>query len=165
MRKLLGWERYDSDAALAAINALYTGDLRLLQNLFLPSVKLLRKERIGSRVRRCYSPPQTPIERLGAGQASGVDPQRLAELQRLRDTLDPFALSQSIQTKLDRLFPMASRPNGNRTTPSTASTTFHRLPQKEKSSKKERDNDDDDYIVPLPKKQNTKHHRLHSKIA
>jgi transposase InsO family protein len=34
VRKLLGYERYDSSAALAAMNALYA-DLRLLQNLFL----------------------------------------------------------------------------------------------------------------------------------
>ena len=34
VRKLLGYARYDSAAALAAINAVYA-DLRLLQNLFL----------------------------------------------------------------------------------------------------------------------------------
>src|SRR5229473_4162902 len=39
VRKLLGYLRYDSPAALAAINALYGRELRLLQNLFLPSVK------------------------------------------------------------------------------------------------------------------------------
>jgi hypothetical protein len=165
VRRQLGYLRYDSPAALEAINDLYQNELGRFQNLFLPSVKLLRKERVGSRVRRRYSPPQTPLERLCACKASCIDPQRLAELQRLRDTLDPFALSQRINTKLDRIFQLASHPNGNRTSRSTASTTFHRLPQKEKSGKKERKNDDDDYIVPFPKKQKNTHLELHSQIA
>ena len=49
VRKLMGWVRYDTEAAVIAMNRLYRGDLRLLQNLFLPSVKLIRKERVGSR--------------------------------------------------------------------------------------------------------------------
>ena len=48
VRKLMGYVRYDSAAALAAMNAVYA-DLRLLHNLFLPSVKLQRKERHGAR--------------------------------------------------------------------------------------------------------------------
>ena len=51
VRKLLGYVRYDSPAAVTAINAVFA-DLRLQQNLFLPSVKLLTKERVGARVRR-----------------------------------------------------------------------------------------------------------------
>ena len=63
VRKLLGYERYDSRAALTAINALYA-DLRVLQNLFLPSVKLRDKRLVGARVRRRYDAPQTPLDRL-----------------------------------------------------------------------------------------------------
>ncbi len=40
VRKLLGYVRYNSPAAVAAINDLYA-ELRQLQNLFLPSVKLV----------------------------------------------------------------------------------------------------------------------------
>ena len=47
VRKLLGYVRYDTQAALDAINELYTGDRRLLQNLFLPSVKLLTEGACG----------------------------------------------------------------------------------------------------------------------
>jgi hypothetical protein len=66
VRKLLGYVRYDSPAAVAALNALYRQDLRLWQNLFLPSVKLVRKVRVGSRIRRVYDRPQTPFERVQA---------------------------------------------------------------------------------------------------
>src|SRR2546428_6837965 len=64
VRKLLGYVRYDTPQALEAINSLYRNELRLFQNLFLPSVKLLRKERVGSRNRRHYGRPQTPLDRL-----------------------------------------------------------------------------------------------------
>jgi len=64
VRKLLGYVHYDTPAAQVAIHHLYRGDLRLLQNLFLPSVKLLRKERVGARVRRRYDAPRTPLDRV-----------------------------------------------------------------------------------------------------
>jgi hypothetical protein len=41
---------------------LYEQELRLFQNLFLPSVKLAGKERIGSRWRRRYEAPRTPFQ-------------------------------------------------------------------------------------------------------
>ena len=53
VRKLFGYDRYDTAEAVAAMNAVYA-DLRLLQNLFLPTVKLVRKERVGAKVRRVY---------------------------------------------------------------------------------------------------------------
>jgi hypothetical protein len=43
VRKLLGWDRYDSRAAVEAINALYRQELRWWMNLYLPSVKLVKK--------------------------------------------------------------------------------------------------------------------------
>jgi len=108
VRKLLGYVRYDTPQAVEAINDLYGNELRLFQNLFLPSVKLVRKVRVGSRIRRHYEQPQTPFERLLArGQG---DPLKLAELKRLRDGLDPIALSQGIDRKLERIHALASDP-------------------------------------------------------
>lgn len=106
VRKILGYERYDSDAALAAINRLYRGDLRLLQNLFLPSVKLIRKVRIGSKLRRRYDTPKTPFERLQACRA--VRPDVMGQLKSLRDRLDPFELSRSVNKQLDLIYAYAN---------------------------------------------------------
>ena len=106
VRKLLGYVRYDTPEAVEAINDLYRNELRLLQNLFLPSVKLVRKVRVGSRTHRHYGRPQTPFERLLArGQG---DPVKVAELKRLRDRLDPFALSQAIDRKLEAIHRLAT---------------------------------------------------------
>ena len=105
VRKLLGYVRYDSEAALTAINAVYA-DLRLLQNLFLPSVKLQRKERLGARVRRCYDAPQTPLDRVRA--CPEADAVAVATLVRLRDRLDPFVLAVRIDRALDRVYALAN---------------------------------------------------------
>jgi len=104
VRKLLGYVRYDTPEALAAINKLYRNELRLLQNLFLPSVKLVRKERVGSKTRRRYDRPQTPFERVLA--CKQADPAKLAELKRLRERLDPFELSRAIDRQLERIYAM-----------------------------------------------------------
>ncbi|MFQ5898266.1 MAG: hypothetical protein ACE5JN_08470, partial [Candidatus Methylomirabilia bacterium] len=108
VRKLLGYVRYDSPEALAAMNALYRQNLRLFQNLFLPSVKLLKKVRVGARVRRVYDRPQTPLERVLASPAA--DPVKVAQLTTLRDRLDPFALAQAIDQQLERLYALAAHP-------------------------------------------------------
>ncbi|MEW6248689.1 MAG: hypothetical protein AB1555_18545 [Nitrospirota bacterium] len=42
VRKLVGWERYDTEAAFTVLISLYA-DLRLFQNLFQPSMKLIRR--------------------------------------------------------------------------------------------------------------------------
>jgi Integrase core domain len=118
VRRLLGYVRYDTEAAREAINDLYRKELRLFQNLFLPSVKLVKKERIGSRLRRRYEAPQTPFQRVAA--SPGADPEWVAELRRLRQTLDPFELSRVIQIKLERIFqlsPNAVKRNHDPSTP------------------------------------------------
>jgi hypothetical protein len=106
VRKLLGYVRYDTPAALTAINDLYRHELRLLQNLFLPSVKLVRKERVGARVRRRYDAPRTPLERVRA--CPDADGAKVAALTALRDRLDPFALARTIDQKLERLYALAN---------------------------------------------------------
>ena len=107
VRKLLGWERYDSRPAVEAINDLYRQELRLWLNLYLPSVKLVKKVRVGSKVRRVYDAAQTPWERvLASGQA---DPAQVAELKKLRQSLDPFQLGKVIDQKLERIYELAHR--------------------------------------------------------
>jgi len=107
VRKLLGWNRYDTPQALEAINDLYGHELRLWMNLFLPSVKLQRKLRVGSKLRRRYGPAQTPLDRVLASEV--FDRERVAELQALRERLDPFELSRTIDRKLEQIHALAER--------------------------------------------------------
>jgi hypothetical protein len=106
VRRILGYIRYDTEAARAAIDDLYRNELRLFQNLFLPSVKLERKERVGSRLRRHYEAPQTPFQRVAASPVA--EPERVAELRRQHERLDPFQLSATVQAKLEGIFRLSS---------------------------------------------------------
>jgi transposase InsO family protein len=107
VRKLLGWDRYDSEEAVEAINNLYEQELRLWLNLFLPSVKLVEKVRVGSKVRRVYDRPQTPWERVRA--CAQADRERLVQMEGLRKRLDPFQLAKRIEHKLEGIYRLANR--------------------------------------------------------
>ena len=107
VRKLLGWDRYDSLEAQQAINDLYRNELRLMMNLYQPSVKLVRKTRVGARLRRQYDRPQTSLDRLRT--SGGGDPAQVRALVRQRARLDPFALAAAIDRKLQRIYRLANR--------------------------------------------------------
>ena len=106
VRKLVGYERYDTAAAVDALNTLYQ-DVRLLQNLFLPTVKLVTKERMGARTRRRYDAPRTPLDRVRA--CPEADRSRVATLRALQARLDPFALAARIDRQLERVYALAAR--------------------------------------------------------
>jgi hypothetical protein len=106
VRKLLGYVRYDSEPALTAINTLYE-DLRLLQNLLLPSVKLVEKRRVGARLQRRYDAPRTPLERVEL--CAEADPEKVRALRQLRARLDPFALAQRIDQQITRVYGLANQ--------------------------------------------------------
>ena len=116
MRKILGYLRYDSPTALEAINDLYRKELGWMMNLFQPSVKLVEKTRVGSRLKRTYDPPTTPLDRLLNCKLD--DPAKLQELKKLRASLDPFKLSQIIEQKLDRIFELTNPRYAQRSLPS-----------------------------------------------
>ncbi len=119
VRRLIGWDRYDSAAAVGLLNDLYRHELRQMMNLFQPSVKLLRKERVGSRLKRIYDRPQTPLDRLRA--CRDVDRAKVKELLRVRATTDPFELAQTIEKKINRIAALARRQDrSDRVTTQTA---------------------------------------------
>ena len=106
VRKLLGWERYDSPTAVEAMNDLYRQELRLWLNLYLPSVKLVKKVRVGAKVRRVYDAPQTPLERVMASASAPSD--QITALKKLRASLDPFQLGKVIERKIEGIYAMAN---------------------------------------------------------
>ena len=89
------------------MNDLYRNELRILQNLFLPSMKLLEKMRIGSKLKRRYDQLLTPLDRLL--DCPQADPLKIQKLKDLRETIDPFALAQRIEQKLERIYLVANR--------------------------------------------------------
>jgi len=106
VRKLFGWSRFDTRAVVEAMNDLYRNELHLFMNLFLPSTKLLKKKRIGSKVRRYYDTPKTPLNRLI--ESGKGDHAKIGQLNHLQAALDPFQLSKTIEKKIERVIKMAN---------------------------------------------------------
>ena len=106
VRKVLGWERYDSRRALNNINAFYRGPWRVMMNLFQPSIKLIDKKRKGSRLVRRYDVPQTPLDRLLANHKEC--PETWQNWQRRRMQNDPFVLAEQIEQQLRAIWNLAN---------------------------------------------------------
>jgi len=135
LRKLLGWERYDSPMAVAALNDLYGGQLRLWLNLYLPSVKRVKKARVvGAKVRRVLDVPQTPWQRLLASGPTDAAP--IAERKKLRLSLDPFLLGQQIDQKLQRIYVLANRRLRPKLAPANSDTRTSSKKHSQDQSKK-----------------------------
>ena len=103
VRRIFGWDRYDTPEVIAAMNDLYRGDLRRMMNLFQPSVKLIERKRVGSRLTRRYDAARTPLDRLADLYAKGSLPPSVLALLALRDRTDPFELSAAIEGQLDQI--------------------------------------------------------------
>ena len=63
VRRLVGYDRYTSQAALGDLNRAYNV-LRLYINFFQPVMKLVSKRRHGARVHKVYDTAKTPYQRL-----------------------------------------------------------------------------------------------------
>ena len=104
VRRLFGYLRYDTQEMVDAMNDLYRNELHDYQNLFQPSVKLKKKIRIGSKTKRVYGPPLTPLERVL--QCKNTRPSEVAALKKRHQQLDPFQLTQTIDRKMKAIYEM-----------------------------------------------------------
>lgn len=114
VRQLLGYGRLEDPALVAAINELYREVWEPLNNFFMPSAKLLSKERHGAKVKRHHDKPQTPCERLLACREIPTTTKTL--LRKQRERLDPFELHEKLEEGLRRVLQRAlhsSRPTGS----------------------------------------------------
>jgi transposase InsO family protein len=107
VRKIMGWDRYDTQGAVDAMNDLYRNELSLFMNLFLPSMKLQKKKRVGSKLTRVYDEPKTPLQRVEDSKQG--DQTKIEALKKLRERTDPFSLAHTIDTKLERIYNLANR--------------------------------------------------------
>lgn len=63
VRKIIGYQRLETEKQLKTLNQIY----QLLSdylNFFIPTLKLVKKEHIGSKVKRIYDKPKTPLTRV-----------------------------------------------------------------------------------------------------
>jgi hypothetical protein len=106
VRKLLGYERYESEQALAQLNRIY-GLLRLWTNHWQPVMKLVAKERLGAKSIKRYDIAQTPYQRVLA--ADVLSPLARQRLEQEHATLGPVALKRSLDSAVDHFWRLRTR--------------------------------------------------------
>jgi hypothetical protein len=101
IRKVVGYRRFDSQQACDILNRLYTA-LALFKNFFLPTMKLIEKQRVAGKVHRKYDKPKTPYQRvLDSGQLSR---KAKLNLQSISESLNPIDLKHEIKESTKCLF-------------------------------------------------------------
>lgn len=102
VRQWVGYDRLDNPMVVPLLNDLYRNEWRLFHNFFLPSVKLIDKERIGSKTLKRYDPPKTPYQRT---MESDYIPNAVKkDLSKQLEKLNPFLLRKNMETKLKKIF-------------------------------------------------------------
>jgi hypothetical protein len=114
VRRNVGYRRYDTAQEQEALNELY-GYLRLYTNYFLPTMKLVSKERIGSQVKKIYDKPTTPYKRVLA--SPDVNKSDKNRIRKIYGTLNPAQLKRNItrlQEKLLKIGVMKDQQKSNK---------------------------------------------------
>lgn len=101
VRKLLGYERFDQARLVPMVNDLFANEWSLFNNHFIPSMKLVKKTRVGSKYKKIYDKPKTPYKRLL--ESHYVDNKTKLELVQQHKLLDPFQLKADIDRKLEMI--------------------------------------------------------------
>ena len=100
IRRTVGYGRYDTDNELNLLNELY-GYLRLYVDFFQPVRKLIKKERIGSKVIKRYDEAKTPFRRVLA--SPDIENEIKVKLKKEYAMLNPAELKRKITKLQDKL--------------------------------------------------------------
>ena len=109
IRQYFGYMRFENEEIVALMNDLYENEWSLLINYFLPSMKLLNKERVGGRVVKKHSPPKTPQQRLI--ESKRITKRKSNELLKISKHLNPFELQKRVEKKIKNILNYATRIN------------------------------------------------------
>ena len=102
VRRIVGYQRYDSKLEEERLRELYRQELRLYKNFFQPIIPLISKERLGGHIKRRYGEPKTPYQRLK--ESGALTKEKKKELERLYQSLNPAKLKRAIEERQGRLY-------------------------------------------------------------
>jgi len=102
IRQWLGYDRLDNPKVVSLLNNLYTKEWRLFHNFFCPSVKLIAKERIGSKTIKHHDSPKTPYQRIM--DSPHIQESVKRSLSNQLENLNPFMLRKTMDKKLKIIF-------------------------------------------------------------
>lgn len=113
VRQVFGYERVSTQELVEAMNDIYKNEFSLLQNYFVPQMRLIEKVRVGSRYRKKFDKPKTPYHRLM--ESKWINSEQKEHLQITYESLNPFELRKSLEKKLNNFFELLKKqtPNGD----------------------------------------------------
>ena len=100
VRQWFGYNRFDNPDMVPLLNDLYTSEWRLYHNFFIPSVKLIDKQRVHSKIIKKFDKPKTPYQRVLEADPSVVSDAVKEQLRTLKASLNPFALRKTMEAKI-----------------------------------------------------------------
>lgn len=102
VRKLFGYMRIDCRELVTLANEIYQIYWNPLQNFFIPSRKLIAKQRVNSKIIKKYDEPKTPFQRLI--ESGYLTTAQLKAIKQEFNRLDPFFLRRELNKKLKIFF-------------------------------------------------------------
>lgn len=112
VRGLFEYDRVETKALVELMNEIYRDYWCPLQNFFIPTMKLIRKERIGAKIKKKYELPKTPYERVLA--CPDVPEENKKALRERYATLNPFELKAQMEKKLQVYFQLLRKREFNK---------------------------------------------------
>jgi hypothetical protein len=102
VRQFIGYDRIENKRATELLDELYKNLWCPFLNFFMPTFKLISKERVGSKIKKKHETPKTPYERIL--ESAAVSEEQKTKLTQVYQSLDPFELKIQIEEKLKLFF-------------------------------------------------------------
>lgn len=99
VRKFVGYKRFDTLRERDILNKAYEA-LNLLSQLFWPRMRCIRKVKEGSKVKRYFDKPATPLRRL----IPFIGEEKARELIEFRSSLNIKELVETLEANLNKLY-------------------------------------------------------------
>ncbi len=109
VRCLFGYDRIEKKHMVDLMNDIYKNYWNPLQNFFMPTTKLIRKTRVGAKIKKEYQKPKTPYQRLRESADISAETKRSLEIRYLQ--MNPFELKAALEYKLKGFFQELRRHN------------------------------------------------------
>ena len=104
VRKMVGYRRYDTEEEQKILNRLYRF-LSFYTNYFQPLRKLIKKERVGAKVKKTYDAPRTPYRRVM--ETPEIPDKTKETLTRLYDQINPAQLKREMEKLQNKLIDLS----------------------------------------------------------
>lgn len=98
VRELFGYERIEDMQIVLLMNEIYQAYWNPLWNYFTPMMKLVKKERVRSKIKKTYDEPKTPYQRLM--ECDRLTLQEKRKLKEAYQAKNPFFLKKELDRKL-----------------------------------------------------------------